>query len=166
MTAPKTAQNVTSEIEELLDAGEPAETKLLAALQRVLGHFDCAVGTIHGIDPASGMLTLRAQVGVPAGLLDRVRIIPIGKGMAGLAAERRQAVQVCNLQTDNSGMAKPAARETRMEGSIAVPILVEGELRGVLGVAKPVSYTFSESESKDLESVALPIGRFLREGSK
>lgn len=47
--------------------------------------------------------------------------------MAGIAAERHQLVQLCNLQKDISGVARPATKETKVEGSIAVPMLLDGE---------------------------------------
>jgi GAF domain-containing protein len=134
---------------------------LQTALDVVLGHFACAVGTIHELSPQTGMLELRVQRGVPEQLLERVRTIPVGKGMAGLAALRREPVQVCNLQTDSSGLAKPAARETQMEGSIAVPILVGEALCGTLGIAKPVVHEFSAGERALLLNIAAAIGRFL-----
>src|SRR5207253_2150142 len=112
----------------------------------VLAAFDCPTGAIYFLDTASGMLKLGAQRGIPEAVLPRVQLIPIGKGMAGLAAERREPVQVCNLQTDTSGVAKPAAKETRMEGSIAVPILLGEKLGGTLGIAKPVPYEFTAAE--------------------
>ena len=93
--------------------------------------------------------------------MPQVQRIPIGKGMAGLAAQRRECVSICNLQTDGSGAAKPAARLTGMEGAIAVPMLVNGELRGVLGVAKPTAYEFSESEKSLLLHIAMLIGEHL-----
>lgn len=147
------------EIESRLRQGGPTAANLDGILERLLGHFDCAVGTVHRLDPASGMLRLEAQRGVPEHLMDRVRLIPIGKGMAGIAAERRQPVQVCNLQTDASGVAKPAARDTKMEGSIAVPMLVDDDLRGVLGVAKPVPYDFTAEETALLVDISRAIGK-------
>ena len=45
-----------------------------------------------------------------------------------------------------------------MEGSVAVPMLVGTTLRGVLGVAKPVPYEFSEAETGLLLEVASAIG--------
>jgi len=144
----------------LADEGA-TEAGLRGVLDRVLAHFDCAVGTIHSLDPASNLLRLRAGRGIPDSILKPVQTIPIGKGMAGIAAERRAPVQVCNLQSDSSGVAKPAARDTKMEGSVAVPMLVDGDLRGVLGVAKPVPYDFSEAETNLLLEVASAIGRCL-----
>jgi len=130
-------------------------------LDRLLSHFDCQVGTIHRLDAATGLLHLIAQRGVPEAILDRVRVIPVGKGMAGLAAERREAVQVCNLQTDMSGQAKPGARQTGMEGSIAAPMLVDGVVRGTLGVAKPVVYEFTDAEKSLLMAIGAAIGRVI-----
>jgi hypothetical protein len=49
-----------------------------------------------------------------------------------------------------------------MEGSIALPMLVEGELAGTLGVAKPVAYEFSPAEIERLMALGALIGRHLR----
>ena len=130
-------------------------------LTLVLDSLQCSVGTIHLLDEPSGKLMLRAAKGVPDIVLDRVRLVPIGKGMAGLAAERRQPVQVCNLQSDQSGVAEPIARETKMEGSIAVPMLVNERLYGVLGVAKPVTYKFDQAEIDLLLQIGSLIGSHL-----
>jgi GAF domain-containing protein len=132
---------------------------LQAVLEKVLRHFGCAAGTLHRLDSGTGLLHLKAHHGIPTSLLDRLESIPVGKGMAGLAAERRQPVQVCNLQTDSSGVARPAARETHMAGSLAVPILAGGELRAVLGIAKPVAYKFSSGEVEQMQEIAGIIGR-------
>ena len=150
-----TQQSFLNEVESLLNQEGADE----AVLDRVLAHFGCTTGTIHRLDPDSGLLVLQAQRGIPESLRPRVDRIPVGKGMAGLAAERRQPVQVCNLQTDTSGVAKPAARETQMEGSIAVPILEANTVRGVLGVAKSVAHEFSEAETTLLQAVANTLGK-------
>ena len=96
--------------------------------------------------------------------MDRVRLIPIGKGMAGLAAARRAPVQVCNLQSDDSGVAKAGAKLTQMEGSIAAPMLVGETLCGTIGVAKPTPYEFSRDEAERLMRVGGLIGEYVRSG--
>lgn len=141
------------ELDEQLAASPPDH---VAVLQRLCTAMDCAVGTLHLLD-ADGMLQLVVQLGVPPMLHDKIARIPVGKGMAGIAAERRQPVQVCNLQTDTSGVARPGAKLTRMEGSIACPMLHRGELRGVLGVAKPVPYEFTAAEQAFLLDVGSRI---------
>lgn len=122
-------------------------------LTAVLHHFGCQAGTVHTL--RDGVLRLGAHVGIPPQVVQIVETVPVGKGIAGLAAERREPITICNLQTDTSGQARPGARATGMEGSLAVPMLTsEGELRGVLGIAKAEAYDWSKEESSLLQSIA------------
>ena len=86
-------------------------------------------------------------------------VIPIGKGMAGVAAERKRPVQICNLQTDKLGVARPSAKETKVQGSITVPLMLNGRLYGTLGIAKSVSYEFTAKEEKTLMEIGEAISR-------
>ncbi|MBF9252719.1 GAF domain-containing protein [Pontibacter sp. 172403-2] len=131
-------------------------------LTRIIEAFDCSTGTIHILDRDTQLLKLQAQQGIPPFLLPKMSAIPIGKGMAGIAAERRQPVEMCNLQTDESGVARPAAKETKVEGSIAVPMLLKGELYGTLGIAKPVPYDFTEEETDDLMKIGEEMSRYIQ----
>lgn len=132
-----------------------------ALLEQVARHFECPVGTIHLL-AKDGMLHLAAQRGLPPPVLDKVQVIPIGKGMAGIAAQRREPVQVCNLQADASGVVRPGAKLTQMEGSLAAPMLDGTELRGVFGIAKPVPYEFTADEQALLMSIGAEIARTVR----
>lgn len=148
------------------------QSSLLAALRQpavnwhqvlsdIISAFGCTTGTLHFLAKQTGLLTLQAHQGLPAFLVPKMSEIPIGKGMAGIAAERRQPVEMCNLQTDESGVARPAAKETKVEGSIAVPLLLDGELYGTLGIAKPIPYEFTEQEVANLLEIGADIGRFI-----
>jgi L-methionine (R)-S-oxide reductase len=130
-------------------------------LSGIIAAFDCSTGTLHFLDKESGLLKLQAQQGIPEFLLPKMMEIPVGKGMAGIAAERRQPVEMCNLQTDESGVARPAAKETKVEGSIAVPMLLDGELYGVVGIAKPVPYDFTVEEQNNLMKIGEEMCRYL-----
>ena len=147
--------------ELLSNGGRDALPELLEA---VLAHFECVTGTVHLVG-ADGMLELLAQRGIPESILPMVAKIPVGKGMAGLAAERKEPVQVCNLQTDDSGDVRPGAKDTKMEGSIAAPMFDEGgELIGTLGVAKPMAYDFSDEEVALLAELGRVIAAGIAEG--
>ncbi len=141
-----------------LAANLPSSQQLREALEVILEWYGGVVGSIHRLEPLANVLRLEAEVGIPPGLMEKVAIIPIGKGMAGLAAERRAPVQVCNLQTDESGVAKPSARETGVEGSLTVPIMLDGELLGTLGIAKPSQHEFTTQEIECLMKVGEEIG--------
>ena len=114
-------------------------------LKIILEHFDCSTGTLHFLDK-DALLQLQSQVGIPEFLIPKLSTIPIGKGMAGIAAERRKPVEMCNLQTDDSGVARPSAKDTKVEGSLAAPLLYNEKLYGTIGIAKPVPYDFTAPE--------------------
>ena len=87
---------------------------------------------------------------MPEAVLAIIRTIPVGKGMAGLAVERAQPVNACNIQTDTSGDVRPGAKATGLAGSIVVPIFDGSEVVGALGVANRSERTFAESEIAQL----------------
>lgn len=162
MSAIENGEALKSDVRNLLQNGGDTDPALEQVLGKLLDVFQCPVGTIHTLDEATGLLKLRARRGIPESILDKVRMIPIGKGMAGIAAERMQPVQVCNLQTDASGVAKPGAKDTKMEGSISAPMILGGKLKGTLGVAKPVPYEFSPQEESLLMEAGAIIATFLK----
>jgi len=129
-----------------------------AALREVVDSMKAQTGTIHWIAP-DGLLHLAAVVGhFPPPVMEAIRVIPLGKGLAGLAAERRACVTICNLQSDDTGQARPAARATGMEGAITAPCLApDGTVVGVIGVANAEPRTFTDAE----QAALLAAGRAL-----
>jgi GAF domain-containing protein len=138
-------------IETALATADP--TRVLA---ESITHFGCAAGTVHFL--RDGVLRLVAHQGIPPHIAQLAETVPIGKGIAGLAAERREPITICNLQTDTSGQARPAAKSTGMEGSLAVPMLTGGELRGVLGIAKATAHDWTADEQALLLAIAARLG--------
>ena len=129
-------------------------------LQTILELFDCSTGTLHFLDK-NKLLQLQAQIGIPEFLIPKLTTIPIGKGMAGIAAERMKPVEMCNLQTDASGVARPSAKDTKVEGSLASPLLFQDTLYGTIGIAKPVPYEFTASEIEMLMKIGEAISQKL-----
>ncbi|MEZ5327766.1 MAG: GAF domain-containing protein [Verrucomicrobiales bacterium] len=123
-------------------------------LEQIIAAMGCTTGTLHRYDPEPKLLRMLAQKGIPDELMSKVREIPIGKGIAGAAAQNRSAVQLCNLQTDTSGVARPDAKKTHVSGSLAVPILDGEELRGTLGVGMHDPHEFNEEETEKMWSIA------------
>ena len=133
-----------------------------AVLVKVLENFACVTGTVHRTDPTTGLLMLLTQHGIPPHvlpmLLPKIDNIPFGKGIAGCAAQRKEAVQLCNLQEDLGGVATPDAQKTYVPGALAVPIVgADGKVIGVLGIGKMQPYEFNDSEVADLSAVAALI---------
>lgn len=121
-------------------------------LHEAMAEFGCQTGTLHRAE--GEWLHLVAQAGVPDFLLEKISRIPFGKGIAGVAAETKAPVELCNLQQDLGGVAKEDARKTGVSGSLAVPILAaDSRVLGTLGVGKMVPYEFSESEKARLTEI-------------
>ena len=134
--------------------GNPDWQKVLDV---ILQAFECQTGTLHKWNDLHAVLDLVAERGIPRELMDKIERIPMGKGIAGQAAERMEAVQICNLQNDTSGVARPRSKKTQVGGSVAVPIDMGGLLMGTLGIGKLVPYEFSPEETADLMKVAMNI---------
>ena len=139
------------ELETALATGDPA-----VVLAAAIRHFGCQAGTVHFL--RDGVLQLVAHEGIPPHIAQIAATVPIGKGIAGLAAQRREPITICNLQTDTSGQARPAAKSTGMEGSLAVPMLVGDDLRGVLGIAKATAHDWTSAEQTLLLAIASRLG--------
>ncbi|MDQ3621903.1 MAG: GAF domain-containing protein [Verrucomicrobiota bacterium] len=139
-------------LEAALQSGSPS-----AVLEAAMRQFGCQAGTVHLV--RDGMLKLVAHHNIPPHIIQIVDSVPIGKGIAGLAAERREPVSLCNLQEDSSGQARPGAKATGMEGSLAVPMLAGDQLRGVLGIAKASAHDWTDSEKDELLRIAAELAR-------
>lgn len=128
---------------------------LPATLAATITHFGCQAGTVHLL--RDGVLKLAAHQNLPPPVVAIIETVPLGKGIAGLAAERREPITICNLQTDTSGQVRPGAKATGMEGSLAVPMLAGKELRGVLGIAKAGAYDWTPEETALLLAIGSRI---------
>jgi signal transduction protein with GAF and PtsI domain len=117
------------------------------ALSAIIAHFHADSGTIHMLE-SDGVLHLKAASdGLPEVVLAAVRLVPVGKGMAGLAFERGEPVSKCNIQTATGGDVQPGARVTGMEGALVVPVLHGEKPVGALGIANRVTREFSADET-------------------
>jgi L-methionine (R)-S-oxide reductase len=125
---------------------------LQQALEHTIHALRAESGTIHLLEE-DGVLHLKASHGIPEFVLNIVKLVPVGKGMAGLAVQRAEPINICNLQTDTSGDVRPGAKQTGMEGAIVVPMMRAGKPVGALGVANRGERTFTEQEIETLLSV-------------
>ena len=97
---------------QLLNCGEPREIVMEKILREALPHFHSETGTIHLLDSENRLLYLSAQIGLPPQMLEVVKTIPVGKGIAGQVILQNKPVTICNLQADSSGVVKPGAKQT------------------------------------------------------
>lgn len=103
-------------------------------LESLLVRLGGVAGTVH--EQRGEDLYLTAAHNIPPPVVAIVAHVPHGKGMAGVAQVKKQPVQTCNLQTDESGTIKPGAKAVDAKAAIALPVLDDaGEVRAVVGIA-------------------------------
>jgi putative methionine-R-sulfoxide reductase with GAF domain len=125
-------------------------------LEEIIRQFNADTGSIHLIE--DGVLVLKAHVGLPPHVLEIVSLVPIGKGMAGLAAQRNEPVSTCNIQTDATGDVQPGAKATGVNGAIVVPIRdSHGRARGALGIGVHRNYEYTDDETSRLLQLAAQL---------
>jgi len=146
------------QIKNLLQTKGSNETAFTEALKLVLTAFNSETGTIHKLNADKQLLHLTAQVGLPPFMLDVVKTIPVGKGIAGATAERGEPVTMCNLQTDTSGVATPGAKQTGVGGALCVPIRTGNKITGTLGIGTQRPYEYTAEETRLLEEIAVMLG--------
>ena len=139
--------NLPNSLQELMSQDLDLSEKIYNGINLVYEEFNASNCTFHKVDEDGLFLSLIGQIGLPEKIAAVAVKIPVGKGMAGICAEKKEPVTMCNLQTDNSGVARPAAKETRVEGAVVVPLLNDSqEVIATIGIGKSEEYEYSEEE--------------------
>ena len=136
-------------------------TSLEKILADTLAKFNSETGTIHRLDVETQLLHLVAQAGLPPQMLEVVKTIPVGKGIAGETAQKNRPVTICNLQTDASGVAKPGAKQTGVGGAVCVPIRRGDQIAGTFGIGTRREREYSAAEINALQDIANALAAYL-----
>ncbi|QFQ97039.1 GAF domain-containing protein [Streptomyces phaeolivaceus] len=108
------------------------------------------VGSVHLSEPAEeGEIVLVASYNLPVSVRNGTAVIPIGKGMAGTAARRREAVAIRDFQADTTGVAVRAGRAAGAKGSLTVPVFAatdDTHLVAVIGLGFPEVHDFTPED--------------------
>ena len=131
----------------------PAESWLRAYVQENGG----VAGTVHL--RSGDVLQITAAVNIPPPVIELVRTIPKGKGMAGLAWERDAPVHTCNLKTDATGDVRTGAKAVDANAAVAIPIHdAAGQVRGVVGIAYMGERDITQEQLDSLRAQAEKLG--------
>jgi GAF domain-containing protein len=123
-------------------------------LRDALAQFRSDTGTIHRLDAKAQLLHLVAHAGLPPQLLDVVKTIPVGKGIAGETVAKNRPVTICNLQTDTSGVARPGAKQTGVGGAVCVPVRSGEKIVGTFGIGTVREHEYAAAEINALQDIA------------
>src|SRR6201996_9265661 len=128
------------QLDELLQA-------LLDRTRQILEVDTCAILLL---DDDTNELVARAALGIEEEVEQGVRI-PVGGGFAGrIAAEKRPVILD---DVDHAHVLNPILREKGIKSMFGVPLVVEGEVRGVLHVGSLVPRAFNDGEVELLQLV-------------
>jgi L-methionine (R)-S-oxide reductase len=153
---------LNEQIARLLKVGGQPGAVLEETLRQVLSHFQSETGTIHRLDDGKQLLHLVTQIGLPTPLLEIVKTIPVGKGIAGQVVARGVPVTLCDLQTDAGGVARPGARQTGVGGALCVPLRNGDNIVGTIGIGTARPYEYTPEQTLELEKIGRAIGEFLK----
>jgi anti-sigma regulatory factor (Ser/Thr protein kinase)/putative methionine-R-sulfoxide reductase with GAF domain len=106
------------------------------------------------LDRESGELVARAAKGLEEEVERGVRL-PIGRGFAGRIAAERVAIYIADV--DRADILNPILREKGIRSLLGVPLIVEGDLIGVLHVGSLRPRTFGERELAVLQLAAARV---------
>jgi signal transduction histidine kinase len=125
-------------------------SSLLVRTREMLSADTCAFLLL---DDATQELVARAAVGLEEEVERGIRI-PVGRGFAGRVAAERRPVVLDDV--DHADVLNPILREKRIKSLLGVPLLVQGEMIGVLHVGVLEQRAFS---GDDVELMQLAADR-------
>jgi signal transduction histidine kinase len=124
---------------------------LAALLERTGGLLDADTCAILLLDEERTELVARAALGIEEEVEQGVRI-PVGRGFAGRVAAERRPVVIEDL--DQADIFNPILREKGIKSMLGVPLLVRGDVIGVLHVGSLTTRYFTQEEAELLQVAA------------
>jgi diguanylate cyclase (GGDEF)-like protein len=116
-------------------------------------------GSLATYEESEGLLRIAATRGYPSVLVEHLRIVP-GRGLLGQVFETRRAMLVEDVTTLP---AHTPRRRYRTPSFLAVPLLAQGEVLGVVSVAdRADGHPFSRADLTAARALAAPAALALR----
>ena len=131
-------------------------------LARIAELLDADTATILLLDPEEQALEVRATVGLDEEVR-RATKVPLGQGMAGRVAVSRQPLVVPDL--DEIELVSPVMRLRGIRSLVAIPLVVEGEVIGVMHVGSLDLARFDNDDARLLQLVADRIALAIHQAS-
>lgn len=142
---------VSNVIHSTLDPQEALQLILKEAIRLT----EASSGSAVLINPTNGLLEIQAAVGLPPQAAQlRLRV---GEGITGWVARTGKAARINNVQKDP----RYILVQPNVRSELAVPLEVQGEVRGVLNVDSDRAEAFSASHQELLEALAVQAAKVI-----
>ncbi len=148
-----TINQISTEVSSTLDLDSILNTSLSLVAEMCQAEH----ASIMLTESDDGLLVTRAVYGVPASPGNYIRF-PIGSGIAGWVAQNRKGVLIDDISTDERWLSIPGDPVRKRSGAmIAVPLLMQGEVLGVISISHRASGYFHEGHLRLVYACAGPI---------
>src|SRR4051794_8973234 len=147
------ARQALNEVQRVTDAALAHLTLddlLVELLDRIAEILNADTAAILLLDDAAGVVVARAAKGIEEEVEQAVRI-PVGRGFAGRVAAERRPIVIPDV--DHADVLNPILREKGIRSLMGVPLLVEGQVLGVLHVGSLTPRDFT-ARDRDLLQLA------------
>jgi phosphotransferase system enzyme I (PtsP) len=125
--------SLLADVAEVVARSHDLDETLQNVVELVAKRLDTDVCSVYLIEADLTRLTLSATIGLYREAVGRVQL-PVGEGLVGLAAERREPVVVERAESHPRYKYFPETGEERFSSLMAAPLIVRGVTIGVLVV--------------------------------
>jgi signal transduction histidine kinase len=147
--------NLLHQVSDVIHSTLDPKEALPLVLREVVRLMRATSGSVVLINPTTGFLEIEAAHGLPPNA-SQIRLRQ-GEGITGWVARTAQPARVGNVLEDSRYfMVRPEVRS-----ELAVPLQVQGELRGVLNVDSDQPDAFSIEDLELLEALAVQAARVI-----
>jgi PAS domain S-box-containing protein len=148
-----------AEIAGSFDSVEPVDRTLQVCCELIVRHVDAAFARIWTIGPGEDVLVLRASAGLYTHLNGPHGRVPVGQFKIGRIAEARRPLFTNDVQHDPNISDPEWARREGMVSFAGYPLMVEGQLVGVLGMF--ARHVLSATVVADLDPISRSISQHI-----
>ncbi len=134
---------------------EPQEA-LQLILREAVRLMHASSGSVVLINPTTNFLEIQASTGLPANASELK--LRVGEGITGWVARVGAPARIGDVTKD----ARYIMLQRNVRSELAVPLEVNGELRGVLNVDSDVENAFSQEDQELLEALSVQAARVIQ----
>lgn len=132
---------------------QPALSLIAREAARLMNASSCSVVLVN---PTTGFLEIQASEGLP--VVAQNLKLKIGEGITGWVAQTGKPARVGDVQSDK----RYIMLRSEVRSELAVPLEVDGQVRGVLNVDSDRQNAFSADDQELLESLAAQAARVIQ----
>ncbi|BCL33607.1 PAS domain S-box protein [Nostoc sp. MS1] len=147
-----------SEVDSVLSQSHTLQNLMQGCTQAIVRHLDAAFARIWTLNKQDNVLELQVSSGMYTHIDGPHRYVPVGQFKIGLIAEEGKPHITNSVQTDPRVGNKEWAKQEGMIAFAGYPLIVEGEIFGVLAMFSRQALNQSTLDALSISASAIAIG--------